>query len=177
MGGPAQPASPAQPDQGAYQGPPGQYDADQTDQNQAQAPVQPQPQPQAQAQNDDDEDAVAQEHELATGGSHLGVVIEGMTNELRQFFGAPTDRGVLIAHVEHGSVAEQAGIHVGDVLLRVGHHRIASADDVKSALSESQTATNKPIKLDVLRQGQRVRLQAMLEPSQQQQNAPQNPML
>jgi predicted metalloprotease with PDZ domain len=173
MGGPAQSRQP-QPPPDTYQGPPGQYD----DQNQAQQDQTP-AQTQSQNQNQNDEDAVVEEFEWASGGSHLGVVVEGMTKDLRGYFGAPADRGVLVAHVEQGSAAQQAGVRVGDILLRVGNHRITSADDVISAISASQsTNQNNPgnwVKLDVLRRGQRVHLQAMLESENQNQNQPSTP--
>ena len=46
----------------------------------------------------------------------LGMEVQSMTDALREFFGAPTDRGVLVVRVLPERAAEQAGVRVGDVL-------------------------------------------------------------
>ncbi|HVR62905.1 MAG TPA: trypsin-like peptidase domain-containing protein [Polyangia bacterium] len=51
-----------------------------------------------------------------------------------QAAGLPGGRGVTVSHLaEHGAAA-QAGVRVGDFLLRIGKNRIHSAKDVESAL-------------------------------------------
>ncbi len=99
---------------------------------------------------------------------HLGIAIQPMTGELRTFFGAPPDRGVLVAHVAPGSTAEQAGLRVGDVLVFVGGRLIQNVDDVRSALAER---TDNTLRLDVIRRGQSMQLNAMFgaRPDQQAQ--------
>ncbi len=116
-------------------------------------PAQPQPQAQPPAQY---------------RRGHLGIAIQPMTGELRTFFGAPPDRGVLVAHVAPGSTAEQAGVRVGDVLVFVGGRLIQNVDDVRSALAER---TDNTLRLDVVRRGQPMQLQATFgaRPDQQAQ--------
>ena len=65
-----------------------------------------------------DEDGLGQHFEwsMSTGRGRLGVMVLGLTPELREHFRAPSDRGVMIARVEPKSVAETAGLAVGDVL-------------------------------------------------------------
>ena len=120
-------------------------------------------------------DAVVESFEWASGGTHLGIVVEGMTRDLRSYFGAPSDRGVLVARVVPGSPAERAGLRVGDVLLDVGNRSIRSADDVISALAEQPTGQ---ARIDVIRQGRQMRLQAYLgNPPQDEQQPRSTPML
>ena len=138
--------------------------------NQRQQPRQDQ-QPQRSQAPQGQGDTVVESFEWASGGTHLGVVIEGMTQDLRQYFGAPSDRGVLVAHVVQGSPAARAGIRVGDVLLDVGNRRIRGADDVISALAMQQGGQ---LPLEVIRQGRRMRLDAYL-PNPQQQNQEEQP--
>src|SRR5579871_5943521 len=57
--------------------------------------------------------------EWSTAKGRLGVMVMGLTPELRKHFGAPDDRGVLVAHVESGTPAATAGIEVGDVIVEV----------------------------------------------------------
>jgi membrane-associated protease RseP (regulator of RpoE activity) len=59
-----------------------------------------------------------------------------MTSELRKFFGAPTDAGLLVQHVEPGSAAEVAKVQVGDVLVEVDGQRIEKVSDVRDALAD-----------------------------------------
>lgn len=172
MGGPRQSSNPYQ-DQNQNQNQSG-WDESSSGWNDNQ-PQRQQPQQNQQPQNSQGQqgqgDTVVESFEWASGGTHLGVVIEGMTQDLRQYFGAPSDRGVLVAHVVQGSPAARAGIRVGDVLLDVGNHRIRSADDVISALAMQQGGQ---LPLEVIRQGRRMRLDAYL-PSPQQQNQEEQP--
>jgi len=44
-------------------------------------------------------------------------------------------RGVMIAHVERGESADHAGLHMGDVIVEMGSHRIESIDDLHRLLT------------------------------------------
>ena len=56
---------------------------------------------------------------LPPGGPRLGVHVQPMTPELREFFEVTKDGGVLVARVEPGSPAHDGGIQVGDVITRL----------------------------------------------------------
>jgi C-terminal processing protease CtpA/Prc len=60
----------------------------------------------------------------------LGVQLQDMTPELREFMGAPEDRGVLVVRVNEDSAAEQAGLRVGDVLVAAGGEPVRGTHDV-----------------------------------------------
>jgi membrane-associated protease RseP (regulator of RpoE activity) len=74
--------------------------------------------------------------EWSTAKGRLGVRVMSLTPELRKHFGAPEDRGVLVAHVEAGTPAATAGIEVGDVIVGVHGKKIDAAPDVLSALAD-----------------------------------------
>src|SRR6187549_31680 len=74
--------------------------------------------------------------EWSTSKGRLGVMVMSLTPELRKHFGAPEDRGVLVAHVETGTPAASAGIEVGDVIVEVHGRKIDAAPDVLSALAD-----------------------------------------
>jgi C-terminal processing protease CtpA/Prc len=71
---------------------------------------------------------------LAFGGGPLGAEVMEMSEELRRFFGAPADRGVLVNRVEADSPGAQAGLKAGDVIVEVDGKRVVDADDVREVL-------------------------------------------
>ena len=74
--------------------------------------------------------------EWSTSKGRLGVMVMSLTPELRKHFGAPEDRGVLVAHVEPGTPAAKAGIDVGDVIVEVRGRKVDTASDVLSAVDD-----------------------------------------
>jgi membrane-associated protease RseP (regulator of RpoE activity) len=89
--------------------------------------------------------------EWSTAKGRLGVLVMGLTPELRKHFGAPEDRGVLVAHVDPNTPAATAGIEVGDVLVEVHGRKIETAPDVLSALSG--VGKGEHAKIELLRHG------------------------
>ena len=79
-----------------------------------------------------------QTNQWSPGRQVLGIMASPMTPDLRNYFSAPSDRGVLVAHVAPGSAAERAGLRVGDILLDVSGRPVRSSDDVTSALRSLQ---------------------------------------
>lgn len=69
------------------------------------------------------------------GKGHLGVLVMGLTPELRKHLGVAEDRGVLVGRVEPLSPALAAGLAVGDVIVTVRGQKITDARDVRDALS------------------------------------------
>lgn len=74
--------------------------------------------------------------EWSTSKGRLGVMVMSLTPELRKYFGAADDQGVLVAHVEPGTPAAKAGIEVGDVIVDVRGRKIDTASDVLSAVDD-----------------------------------------
>ena len=93
------------------------------------------------------------------GRQHLGVSLERMTPELRAYFGAPPDRGVLVTRVMPGSAAEQAGLRVGDVIVEAGNHSIQRTDDLRSVITASADNT---LDIEAIRHGSQTSLRAQL---------------
>jgi hypothetical protein len=86
-------------------------------------------------------DARAEAHgpRRGVGGERgrLGIQVTHLTEELRQFFGAPRDAGVLLSKVAAAGPAANAGARVGDVLVMIGRARIRNEGDVVAALSRN----------------------------------------
>ncbi len=84
----------------------------------------------------------------------LGVSMQPLNAELASALRLPDTRGVLVAGVEPGSPAAQAGVKAGDVVVGIDGRPVAAARDLAIAVAEASprsTAT-----LTLLRDGQRV---------------------
>lgn len=70
------------------------------------------------------------------GKAHWGLALEDLSPDTRQQIQAPGDvHGAVVANVEPGSSAEDAGIQRGDVIMEVNRKPMHSAQDVQQALS------------------------------------------
>jgi membrane-associated protease RseP (regulator of RpoE activity) len=83
----------------------------------------------------------------------IGVEVQPMTAELREHFGAPQDRGLLVSRVEKGRPAERAGLAVGDVLLEAGGAPLGEPSDLVRAVGRA--AAGEKLELALLRDGKR----------------------
>jgi serine protease Do len=63
-----------------------------------------------------------------------GLMVENLTPQLGDFFGAKNGNGVLVRSVEKGSSAEKAGLRAGDVITRVGDQPVHDTSDFTHAL-------------------------------------------
>jgi len=63
-----------------------------------------------------------------------GLMVENLTPQLGEFFGAKNGNGVLVRSVEKGSRAEKAGVRAGDVITRVGDQPVHDTSDFTHAL-------------------------------------------
>jgi membrane-associated protease RseP (regulator of RpoE activity) len=102
----------------------------------------------------------AEKFEWSTAKGRLGVMVMGLTPELRKHFGASEDRGVLVAHVDPGTPAATAGIEVGDVIVEVHGKKIDAAPDVMSALAD--VGKGEHTKIELVRDGKSRTLDATL---------------
>jgi membrane-associated protease RseP (regulator of RpoE activity) len=71
-----------------------------------------------------------------------GLMIENLTPQLGDFFGAKNGQGVLVRSVEKGSRAEKAGFHAGDVIVRINGETINDTGDFSHALSAHKDKDN-----------------------------------
>ena len=63
-----------------------------------------------------------------------GLMVENLTPQLGEFFGAKGGNGVLVRSVERGSRGEKAGMRAGDVITRVGDQPVHDTSDFTHAL-------------------------------------------
>jgi membrane-associated protease RseP (regulator of RpoE activity) len=63
-----------------------------------------------------------------------GLMVENLTPQLGDFFGAKNGQGVLVRSVEKGSHADKAGFRAGDVIVKINGEAIHDASDFSHAL-------------------------------------------
>src|SRR6266481_2619060 len=73
---------------------------------------------------------------VQTSGSRSGAVVENLTPQLGDFFGARNGEGVLVRSVEKGSAAEAAGLKAGDVIVRADNEKLSGRTDLSHVLRD-----------------------------------------
>ena len=71
-----------------------------------------------------------------------GLMIENITPQLGEYFGAKGGEGVLVRSVEKGSRAEKAGLRAGDVIIRANGETVRDAGDFSRALRSNKDNTS-----------------------------------
>jgi S1-C subfamily serine protease len=80
---------------------------------------------------------------LGDTGLSIGITTRDISAQLADTFG--TKSGVLVDSVEKGSIAEKAGIKVGDIIINVGGRTIRTASQLKAVLASKRGVT--PLKV------------------------------
>jgi len=70
-----------------------------------------------------------------------GLMVENLTPQLADFFGAKEGKGVLVRSVEKGSRAEKSGFRAGDVIVRVNDQTVHDTSDFSHAIRSNSSGT------------------------------------
>lgn len=92
----------------------------------------------------------------------LGIQIQDLTPELASLLEIQVKRGVLVADVEIGGPAFQAGIQRGDVILKINGKAIQRASELESLLSAEKKPSQ--LRIEVLRKGKTTTVVLNLRP-------------
>jgi S1-C subfamily serine protease len=85
---------------------------------------------------------------LLLNPSYTGAMLEMMSKQLADFFGAPNGAGLLVRSVAPNSPAEVAGMRAGDVVVRANSQTVASTKDWTKAIEASK---GRPVTVVVMR--------------------------
>jgi len=66
----------------------------------------------------------------------LGIAVEPLTPDVAQQLGVPDRSGVVVARVQDGGAAAEAGIQPGDVIVEVNRHPVKTLADFRSVLAQ-----------------------------------------
>ncbi|MFN3424383.1 MAG: Do family serine endopeptidase [Novosphingobium meiothermophilum] len=91
---------------------------------------------------------------------YLGVRIQALSDDLAASLGLPKKRGEFIQAVEPGQAAAKAGIQAGDVVVKVDGKDVTP--DQTLSFIVANTAPGKRIPVELLRNGQRITVQAVV---------------
>ncbi|MCX7946418.1 MAG: DegQ family serine endoprotease [Hydrogenophilus sp.] len=83
----------------------------------------------------------------------LGVLIQNMDEELAKSFALEKPEGALVASVEAGGPAAQAGVQPGDIIVAVDGVRIKESADLPRIIGERKPGER--VRLEILRHGKR----------------------
>ena len=93
--------------------------------------------------------------------AYVGVSLAEMTPELREFFGASKEVGVLVSSVAENGPAAKAGVRVGDVITSVNGKATANYRDLREAIKDSHAGDS--MRIEVIRGKSRQTLVATAE--------------
>jgi serine protease Do len=85
---------------------------------------------------------------VVRSSARSGVMVENLTRQLGEFFGAKNGNGVLVRSVEKDSRGDRAGLRAGDVIVRVGDQSVHDTSDFTQAL-HSRSAGN--VEVEIIR--------------------------
>ena len=68
---------------------------------------------------------------VVSSASRLGLSVNSMSDQLREYFGAESDQGVLVSSVEDGSPAAEAGLRAGDVVVAIDGRTVDAPADLR----------------------------------------------
>ncbi|MGA8862894.1 MAG: DegQ family serine endoprotease [Gallionella sp.] len=77
----------------------------------------------------------------------LGVVIQGVNQELAKSFGLDKPTGALVSSVDKDSPAEKAGIEPGDVILKFNGKEVDSSNDLPSMVADVTPGTKTSVEV------------------------------
>ncbi|MCZ6525906.1 MAG: DegQ family serine endoprotease [Gammaproteobacteria bacterium] len=90
----------------------------------------------------------------------LGVLIQDITRELAESFGMEKPHGALIAKVLPDSPAENAGLEIGDVVVRFDGQEVSFSSDLPPLVGN--TAIGNAVSVEVIRRGKKQILQVTI---------------
>jgi C-terminal processing protease CtpA/Prc len=111
------------------------------------------------------DDQLERHIQMLTLRPRLGVELQDLDPQLGAYFDRPDGRGVLITRVQPDTPGDRAGLKAGDVIIELGDRKVDTSADLRRELSQKDEG---PVRVTVLRRGQRQTLTARLEARESQ---------
>ena len=97
--------------------------------------------------------------------AELGVNMQDITPQLASAFNLSSTHGAVVTSVQANSTAQEAGLKVGDVILKINDQTLNSADSLRNQVGLLMIGDN--IRLTIMRQGKTKHLRATAKAVQQ----------
>lgn len=68
----------------------------------------------------------------------LGMTVQNITPEIARYFSLKDQRGIIVADVEAGSPAQEAGFRQGDIIVEINREKVTSVDEFNKKVSKSK---------------------------------------
>jgi len=81
----------------------------------------------------------------------FGVSAQDVNGDLAQALGMKRPEGALVTEVKPGSSAAEAGLQIGDVIIRIGQHKVSGSGDLRTQLGLARIGER--VTLTILRDG------------------------
>lgn len=94
------------------------------------------------------------------GRGRVGVRLQGLSDQLGEYFGVQGGEGALVTSVRDESPAAKAGLQAGDVIVGLGGESVGDPGDVVGSVRGAEAG---PMEVEVMRDGQRRTLTVVLE--------------
>lgn len=91
----------------------------------------------------------------------LGVLIQDVTRELAESFGMQRPHGALVSQVLPDSPAAEAGLEVGDIIVRFNGDEVSTSSDLPPLVGSSEVGTTVPV--DIIRESNERTLQVEID--------------
>jgi serine protease Do len=80
-------------------------------------------------------------------GSRIGVKVQGLSEQLAEYFGVRDAEGVLITEVEEDMPAEKAGLKAGDVIVEADGDEVGDTQELREIISKKEEGDEVEIKV------------------------------
>ena len=102
-------------------------------------------------------------------GGYLGVHIDEITDQLRDYFKIKGDGGVLITEVIENSPAETSGLQAGDIIVKINDQRISDPDELHLTIRSFEP--DEKVNITVVRKGRQKSFNVILGEAESSQFA------
>jgi len=103
----------------------------------------------------------------------LGAEMQNLTPDLAAAFGLPNASGAVLVNIVPGSPADKAGLRAGDVVVTVNDKAVRDATDLRNTVGLMRVGDD--LRLDVLRDGKRLRVSAKVGARMTANASPESP--
>lgn len=84
-----------------------------------------------------DKEGKVKDKDMGHPSEPLGLVVNELSNEFAQRFGYTNDQGVIVTKVTPGSLADQAGIKPGALIMEIDRKKISSVSEFENAVNQA----------------------------------------